>query len=187
MRRLRTRLSVDESSEPLVERAKRGDVDAWEALYVNLYPRLLSYATRRLDPHAARDVVNETMTRAVARIERFRPDGVFDAWVFGICRNVVMEDLRASQRRSEPFEDGPADSRDPADEVAASAEHEAVRAAFLELSPADQELLELRVVGGLSAEAVAQALGKRPGAVRMAQSRALDRLRSILEESEVSA
>ena len=46
----------------------------------------------------------------------------------------------------------------------------------------EQELLELRVVGRLSAEEVGEVIGKRAGAVRMAQARALSRLRSLLEE-----
>ena len=43
-------------------------------------------------------------------------------------------------------------------------------AAFATLDPDDQEVLELRVVAGLSSEEVAAALGKRPGAIRIAQS-----------------
>ncbi|MBV9285708.1 MAG: hypothetical protein JO176_13890, partial [Acidimicrobiia bacterium] len=60
----------------------------------------------------------------------------------------------------------------------------AVRKAFGRLADGDRELLELRVVGGLSAEETAEALGRRPGAVRMAQSRALGRLRRLLVEDE---
>ena len=57
-----------------------------------------------------------------------------------------------------------------------------VRAAFARLSPEEQELLELRVVAGLSSDGAASVLGKRPGAVRMAQARALGRLRVMMEE-----
>ena len=59
----------------------------------------------------------------------------------------------------------------------------AVRWAFDRLGADDRELLELRVQGGLSSEEVGQLLGKQPGAVRMAQARALGRLRTILEEA----
>jgi RNA polymerase sigma-70 factor (ECF subfamily) len=46
-------------------------------------------------------------------------------------------------------------------------------------------LLELRVVAELSTDEVASVLGRKPGAVRMAQSRALTRLRALIsEESE---
>lgn len=165
-----------------MERARHGDADAWEALYVGLYPRLLACATRRLGSQLARDAVSETMTRAVAGSRRFRPGGVFDAWVFGICRNVILEQLRSARRRGGGWLEPVSEEPDPAEEVEASADRAAVRAAFAELSPADQEVLELRVVGGLSAEAVAQVLHRKPGAVRMAQSRALARLRSTLEQ-----
>jgi RNA polymerase sigma-70 factor (ECF subfamily) len=49
---------------------------------------------------------------------------------------------------------------------------------------ADRELLELRVMAGLSSEQTAAVLGRTPGAVRTAQSRALARLRQLLEERE---
>jgi RNA polymerase sigma-70 factor, ECF subfamily len=52
-----------------------------------------------------------------------------------------------------------------------------VRVALLRLAPEERELLELRVQRGLSAEEVGVRLGKRAGAVRMAQARALQRLR----------
>jgi RNA polymerase sigma-70 factor (ECF subfamily) len=61
-------------------------------------------------------------------------------------------------------------------------EHAAVRRAFDRLGDEERELLELRLIAGLSADEVAHVLGRRPGAVRMAQSRALIRLRAILEE-----
>ena len=65
----------------------------------------------------------------------------------------------------------------PADSVEIADEHAAIRAAFARLSEADREVLELRVIAGLTPEQTAAVLGKRPGAVRTAQSRALARLR----------
>ena len=55
-------------------------------------------------------------------------------------------------------------------------------AAFEQLSEDDREVLELRVVGDLSSDEVAEVIGKKPGTVRMAQARALDRLRTLLGE-----
>jgi RNA polymerase sigma-70 factor (ECF subfamily) len=69
----------------------------------------------------------------------------------------------------------------PLEHVLHDEEAARVRSAFALLPAGDRELLELRVVAGLSYEDVAAALGKRPASVRMAQSRALSRLRKHLE------
>lgn len=166
----------------LVTRARRGDASAWEELYRRAYPGLLAYARRRLDPESARDAVSETMTRAVASIDRFEWNGVgFDAWLFGILRHVVIDAQRALTERAIPADAEP-DSPGPLDHLLGAEEAKAMRAAFQRLSEADQEVLELRVVGQLSADEVAVVLGKKAGAVRMAQARALERLRELLEE-----
>jgi RNA polymerase sigma-70 factor (ECF subfamily) len=169
----------------LVARARKGDGDAWEALYRRAYPRLLAYARRRLrGAEEARDAVSEAMARAVAGIRRFAWRGAgFDAWLYGILRHVVLDAQRAQQRKSsEEVPDVADQSPQPADRLVHQEEADAVRAAFNRLRPEDQELLELRVVAGLRAEEVAKVLGRRAGAVRMAQSRALERLRSLLAE-----
>jgi len=70
----------------------------------------------------------------------------------------------------------------PLDRLLHAEEADAVRSAFGRLDPAEQELLELRVMGRLSSDEVAAVLGKKPGTVRMAQARALARLRGHLEE-----
>jgi RNA polymerase sigma-70 factor (ECF subfamily) len=177
----------------LVARAKGGDEDAWEALYLRAYPMLLAYARRRLGPEPARDAVSEAMARAVARIDRFTWEGGgFDAWLFGILRHVVIDAKRAEARASSapltaplsmaPSEDAASPSPSPLDHAVGAEETAAVRAAFAKLGAFDQEVLELRIMAGLSAEEVAGVMGKRAGAVRMAQSRALDRLRALLTE-----
>jgi RNA polymerase sigma-70 factor (ECF subfamily) len=165
----------------LVDRARASDADAWEALYRRVYPGLLAYARRRLDAERAHDAVAETMARAVAAIDRFAwRGGGFDAWMYGILRHVVLDAYRdGAKRRGEPVDRG--DGADPLDFVLDTEEATALRAAFERLAPADRELLELRVVAGLSAEAVGELLSRRPGAVRMAQARALGRLRQELE------
>lgn len=176
-----------EETGALVERAREGDRDAWETLYRRAYPRLLAYASRRVDADSARDAVSETMTRAVANIGRYRPvsgTGGFDGWLFGICRHVVLDAQRAAGRRGYGPPPEGVDHADPAEGLVSAEEADAVRRAFALLSDDDRELLELRVVAGLSAEEAAGVLGRRPGAVRMAQSRALDRLRKHLGQVE---
>src|SRR5262249_17560268 len=102
-----------------------------------------------------------------------------------ILRNVVHDAQRAIRRRADADDevDIPSLEPGPLDHILGAEEATALRAAFRRLSPSDQEVLELRVVAGLSSEEVAGVIGKRPGAVRMAQARALERLRELLMEA----
>lgn len=171
--------------QELVERARAGEHAAWDELYRSIHPKLLAYARRRLDPEPARDAVAETMARAVARIDRFTwSGGGFDAWLFGILRHVVLDVQRAAGRRpTTQLTDRPSPDAEPLAHVLDDEEAVALRAAFSRLAPAERELLELRVVAGLSSEQVAAVVGKRPGAVRMAQARALEKLRGLLVDA----
>lgn len=179
-------MADDEALREIVRRAQASDPDAWEALYRRAYPRMMAYARRRLPGGAgADDAVSEAMMRAFNRIGRFQWQGAgFDAWLYGILRNVILETYRETGRTA-PLtlaHDAVADD-DPPERILADEEVRGVRAAFARLSPDDREILELRVVGGLVAEEVAAVVGKRPGAIRMAQSRALGRLRKLMEET----
>lgn len=172
-------------SRRIAELAAAGDHDAWEQIYRDVYPRMRAYAARQVGADAADDVVNETMTRAVAGICGFRwePAGI-DPWLFGIARRVAVDHHRKAgrARRSNRAEGPPAVGAQPGDAFELAEEHTAVRSAFAQLSVSDRELLELRVIAGLSAEQSAAVLGKRAGTVRTAQSRALARLRQILDQ-----
>jgi RNA polymerase sigma-70 factor (ECF subfamily) len=169
----------------LVTRARAADGEAWEMLYERVYPRLLAYARRRLPASEAGDAVNETMARAVASLHRFTPKGYgFEGWLFGICRNVVQDAHRSTGRRERIVPPTELPVADVDERLLAEEEAAALRRAFARLDPKDREILELRVMAGLSSEDVAAAVGKRPGAVRMAQARALERLRAHLKEEQ---
>jgi RNA polymerase sigma-70 factor (ECF subfamily) len=166
----------------LARRAQGRDPDAWEAIYRQAHPGLCAYARRRLaTEEQAEDAVSETMTRAIDAVDRFEwSAGGLNAWLFGILRNVVLETYRAAGRTGlDPYIEPTSD--DPLETVLVNEEAACVRRAFSRLVDDDREVLELRVVAGLDASEVGAVVGKRPGAVRMAQSRALTRLRSLMD------
>jgi RNA polymerase sigma-70 factor (ECF subfamily) len=133
---------------------------------------------------AAEDVVNEAMARAVAGIGRFRWEAAgFDAWVFGILRRVCSEHHRRRARDGRRLHfDYASPGIEPGEDVELAEDHSRVREAFGRLSRAEQELLELRLIARLSAEDTAAVLGRSPGAIRTAQSRALANLRKLMDE-----
>jgi RNA polymerase sigma-70 factor (ECF subfamily) len=171
--------------EALVEQARTRDPDAWEALYRLAYPGLFSYAARRVGSHLADDVVSETMARAVAGIHRYETGRGFTAWLFGIGRHVISDFSRRRQRWARQPHEAPLPTEPaPGEAIELDVEHRRMSAAFAQLSAGDQEVLELRVLSGLTSEEVGQILGKKAEAVRTAQSRALARLRTMVAERD---
>lgn len=168
----------------LVDGARAGDMGAWLALYRGVHGRLWGYLARRVGRDHADDAVSETICRAVAGIGRFElgPAG-FDGWVFGIARRVAADHHRKAAKTRQPVPALPSGLFGSPDEpILIEEEHARVRRAFERLSAPEQELLELRVVAGLRSEQVAAVLHKSAGAIRTAQSRALARLRQLMEE-----
>ena len=170
----------DEGGEP--ERLREGDPATWEAFYERVYPMMLAYSQRRLGYNElARDAVSEALARTVTTVSRMAELGTTpEAWSFGILRHVVVDEQRKSYRDRHVRDSAVVAPADPSESVSIHDEHANVRQAFARLSDFDRELLELRVVAGLSSEEVATALEMKPGAVRMAQSRALERLRKLM-------
>jgi RNA polymerase sigma-70 factor, ECF subfamily len=172
----------------LVDAAAAGDDAAWEALYRALYPRLRAFFVRRVGAEQADDAIGETMMQAVASIDRFGwTEAGFDGWVFGIARHVSVDHHRRQERVrryhhiSRMFSGNKTDGTAPVEQDLVIGDDQAlVRRLFSQLTPDEQELLELRVIAGLSAEQVGEVLGHKAGAVRTAQSRALAHLRELM-------
>jgi RNA polymerase sigma-70 factor, ECF subfamily len=173
-----------EDLDDLVLAARTRDPGAWTEIYRSAYPRLYAYARRRLpSTETAEDAVSETMSRAVAGIGRYRGEGGgLMAWLYGILRNVVLDAQNAGRRFSrDAAPDVVADGADPIDHLLRDEDAVRVRQAFATLSPAEQEIVELRVVSGLRADAVGGIVGRRSGAIRMVQNRALAKMRTLLD------
>lgn len=177
------RRSTDRTEQ--VQLLRSGDAASWEELYTHMYQSMVSYASRRLSAEEARDAVSESVARAFARSSVLPRDATPEAWIFGILRHVVHDAQRRSTRGVSVLHRSAAASVDwtGVDDGLISDEEEAgVRDAFGQLSPRDQEVLELRVVAGLSARDTGRVLGMREGAVRNAQLRALRRLRLLFDD-----
>lgn len=183
----------DEFEHDLLVRFRALDPDAWETVYRRSYARLSDYARRRLPAsHDPADAVNECMARAVDRIEDLQDRGVrVEAWLYGILRLVVLEQARrlGRQERERPGGSAPGPAQaspefGPLEQVLHHERLGSVRGAFEQLSPEDQEVLWLRLVAELSVAEVAEIVGRRAGAVRQAHSRALTRLKKLMEEVE---
>ena len=162
--------------------AKEGDPYSWEAAYLAYARSLMGYLMVRLDNRDdAAEALSETFTRAIDKIATFRGDAyAFRAWLFSIARNVSNDQHRRRARLIVLPDHPEADDRvQPSGEDLAISHEDLteLRKGFARLPKADQEVLWLRVCSGLSAVDVGHVMGKKAGAVRMQQMRALGALR----------
>lgn len=172
-----------------------GDRQAIERLLASIRPLVVRYCRARVGRQersfaSADDVAQEVCLAVLTALPSYRDQGrPFLAFVYGIAAHKVADAHRSAARnRSEPVPEVP-----DAPETEAGPEQRAMQgelsdrmAVLLRVLPEKQrEILLLRVVVGLSAEETAEAVGSTPGAVRVAQHRALARLRKSLAAEEV--
>ncbi len=179
----------------LTTAAVRGQPAAVESLLEQIRPMVLRYCRARLGRddghyHAADDVAQEVCLAVLSALPRYRDMGrPFAAFVFGIASHKVADAVRIAARLAVPtpdLPDGPDDRPGPEETVVAWLEAEHARALLGRLPSHLRELLILRVVTGLSAEETGSVLGMSPGAVRVAQHRALARLRALAIEEQLA-
>jgi RNA polymerase sigma factor (sigma-70 family) len=174
----------------LLEAAREGSEAAWQELYDGLAPAVLGYLRANTAPDPE-DVLSEVFLQVARDIARF--DGEepgFRSWVFTIAHHRLIDARRHAARRpvelsAEPPEPG-GHADDAADEALARIGVEEVQRVLAALSEEQRAVLLLRVIGDLSIEDVAKAVGKRPGAVKALQRRGLAAVKRELTRKGVT-
>jgi RNA polymerase sigma-70 factor (ECF subfamily) len=180
-------------SAELVNLAVQGDRRAVDQLLRYLRPVVVKYCRARVGRSAttADDVAQDVCLAVLTALPNYREQGrPFLAFVYGIAAHKVADAHRALARnRAEPMADvpdQPVRTGGPEDYVLQD-ELNGTMGELLRLLPEKQrEILVLRVVVGLSAEETAEMVGSTPGAVRVAQHRALGRLRKEIAAASVA-
>jgi RNA polymerase sigma-70 factor, ECF subfamily len=184
------------TSRGLLDRAREHDPRAWERL-VALYAPLVLYWCRQwgLREDDAADVFQDVFQSVAAHLASFRsePSGTFRGWLRTITRNKVNDALR--RRRREPLGVGGSEAQaqltqfpepvEPDEDASADVAVSALLRRGLELIRDEFEARTwqafwLTAVEGRSPKDVAAELGMSGGAVRVAKSRVLHRLRAEL-------
>jgi RNA polymerase sigma-70 factor (ECF subfamily) len=171
--------------------AQRGSEPAFSQLWRDGNPALLRYL-RVIAAEAAEDIAAETWVHVVRGLAGFRGDEqAWRAWLFTTARRRAIDEGRRRSRRPEAplAEVGAGQLPATVDAADLALERLATRSAVAlvaALPPLQAEVILLRVVAGLDTEAVAQLVGRSPGAVRVAAHRGLRRLAEILARPGVT-
>jgi RNA polymerase sigma-70 factor (ECF subfamily) len=182
--------------EELVSRARTGDRGAFEALYLAhrdaLAVRLERKLGRRVSEESSlEDLLQETFLRALGLMDRFewRGEGSVLRWLVAIGEHLILNAAQRAARGPLKLEVGPAgEPRDPGVSPSRAMRREErlrrLEKALAGLSPAEREAILAMRIDGLSLEEAARRLGKSPEAIKKAVTRALERLRRKLDDTQ---
>jgi RNA polymerase sigma-70 factor (ECF subfamily) len=175
-------MTVGPEFDTVLAAAQEGSDWAVTILYRELNPLLLRYLGARA-PDAAEDLAAETWLAAAGQLGSFiGGEAAFRGWMFTIAHRRVIQRWRENGRRRTDLvaPAALADWAGPDDPEAAGIKSLSARetaAAIAAVLPPDQaDVVLLRMIAGLDVSEVAEILGKRAGAVRSLQTKAVRRL-----------
>lgn len=166
----------------LVRQAKQGDAFAFARLYEEIYKDLYRFAYCTVkNTHTAEDVVSDSVLNAYENIHKLRKNESFCSWMFQIVANECKRQFRL-QSKTVPYEtdvvqDSPQLAADPTDRLA-------IRQAFDLLNEQERLIVGLSLFGGYSGKEISHFLRKKESTVRSIKSRALEKMKHILEVSD---
>jgi RNA polymerase sigma-70 factor (ECF subfamily) len=177
---------VDQRS--LVERAQRGDHDAFATLARAAVTRLGPAARLILrEPELARDAVQEALIQAWRDLPGLRDPDRFDAWLYRLTVNACLSLTRRRRRRVMEVEIGLIEMPAAGDFAAALADRDQLDRALRQLDPERRALVVMHLYLGMPLPEVAAYLGIPLGTAKSRLHRSIALLRSAVEGETESA
>jgi RNA polymerase sigma-70 factor (ECF subfamily) len=158
--------------------ARKGDGQAFAQLYESMNRRVFAFLSYRgaIDPEG---MVNDVFLKVFTKLGTFDGNEIqFTAWVFKIARNTLIDESRSRSRRLDEtsLPDSHGSIHAQGDVETDAFEHLSTAEVLQHLdvlTPEQRDVVVMRVVSDLTIEAIAEILGKRVGAVKAMQRRAL--------------
>lgn len=173
--------------QDIVERARRGDVEAFGQLAEGHGARLRTMARLILrDADLAEDAVQEALLRCWRQLPKLRDADRFDAW---LTRTLIRtaSDEAARRRRFEASVRPITAERSQSDDLSVIGIREQLDRGFRRLSVDHRAVVVLHHYSGLTLSEVASVLGVAPGTIRSRYHYAMSALRAAIEADERGA
>ncbi len=173
----------------LIERAKRGEVEAFGCLYERYLESIYRYIrTRVAEDRTAEDLTETVFLRSYESLSRYKEKGLrFSAFLYQIARNLLVDHYRQKEEEL-PLESADQISVSPSridDIIVIQDQVDRLRVGLEALPEEYREIIRLRVLLELSTTECAQWLGRSEGAVRVLLHRAMKALkRQVVKDDE---
>jgi len=155
----------------------------WDALYTRQLPRIYNFFRFRVgDGAEAEDLTSLTFEKAWSARDSYRSDlAAFSTWLQAIARNVAIDHLRRSRRRTfQPLDEAAAipGGRSPEDLAVRRSDFERLEILLGRLEERERELLALRYGAEMSNRDIARMTGLTESNVGTILHRAIKALRA---------
>lgn len=183
-------LTVERVDQITIERARRGERDALQALMLGLQDTWYRFCLTQLrDTDTARDATQETAVRFMRHLPAFRGESRIETWSLGIALNVVREFRRNVQKNRQLESAEGVNPRDPATDAnerdtLEPDELQNVHKLLSELPERQREAIVLRFFEDRSVEETAQAMNCAEGTIKATVFQALRSLRQKLTKQQ---
>lgn len=186
---------MSDTERYLLEKAKNGDVEAFEQLIEGCQKKVFNIALRMIGNYDdANELAQEVFIRIYKSIKTFKEESLFSTWVYKVTTNICLDELRKRKKMKVTYLDEEIKTEDseikrqvederptPDVQVEKNEVRKVVHNAIKGLSEEQRVMIVLRDIQGFSYEEIAKFLKCPEGTVKSRINRARSSLREILK------
>jgi RNA polymerase sigma-70 factor (ECF subfamily) len=178
----------EQPDEVLIERAARGDREAFSSLYDKYVDKIYRHVYYKVTNQAdAEDITQEVFVRAWRAIPRYRKgQALFISWLLVIARNLITDFYRSRKKQTILEEENMPSVAEENTEATVERifSRSELKKAISRLPGTQRTVIEMHFIDGFSYAEISRTLGKTEGAVRVIQFRALVELRKTIRRDK---
>lgn len=186
---------MDYPEKELVDRSKKGDIEAFEKLIMSYEKKIFNIALRMTgNREDASDIAQEVCIKIYKSINSFKENSSFSTWVYRITSNVCIDEMRKRKnvisltgtgRNDEDYELPVEDKGRLPDQIVEDRENmDMLKKCIQELAPEYRIIIILRDIQGYSYEEISRILDLNMGTVKSRLNRARNLLKDKLKKRE---
>lgn len=186
---------MSENERNLVERAKSGDIEAFEQLIIGCQKKVFNIAYRMIGNYDdANELAQEVFLKAFRSIKKFKGDSLFSTWIYKVTANVCLDEIRKRKKKvvisldqQIEFNDGevkrqiPDSAPTPDMEAETNELKNVVNESIAQLNEDYKSMIILRDIQGLSYDEISKIVNCPEGTVKSRINRARQALKKVLQ------